>query len=100
MDLNLRAVYKDLDEIRYFYAHQDKFEYAKQKGLTNEVTKKVEKYNNAIKKAPPSLYDLYISLYIENKTQVAFSEERYYVPTYVSQQNKKLCEFLLKELGS
>ena len=40
----------------------------------NLILQKIDTYNKAIRTAPPRLYDLYVSLYLENNTQESLSE--------------------------
>lgn len=97
--LPLSTIREDLKEIRYYYARQKIFDAAiGGKGL-NAVLKKVEKYTEAVKSAPPRLYDLYVCLYVKNYTQEGLSEELGYTPEYIRMQNKSLLLFLQKKFS-
>jgi hypothetical protein len=55
-------------------------------------------YNQAVKDAPARLYDLYISLYVQNNSQAALAYEWDYTNDYIKRLNNRLCEYLLKAL--
>ncbi len=96
--MTLEIIRKDLKDIRYYYSRRRIFEEATKIVGDNGVLAKVEKYNNAIKHAPPKLYDLYVCLYIKNYTQEGLSIELNYTPEYIQMQNKKLLLFLQNAL--
>ena len=47
-------------------------------------------------RAPPQLYDLYISLYVHNNTQAALAYEWDFCNDHIKRLNKQLCEYFLK----
>ena len=56
-------------------------------------------YNKVIRRGSIRFYDLYVSLYINNNTQVVVAEDWGKTSDYIRQQNKKLCDFFVKELN-
>lgn len=97
--LTLKKIREDLREVRYYYSRQDLFEDAFKKIVSNAVLEKVERYNEAVKTAPPRLYDLYLNLYVKNYTQEGLSIEQNYTPEYIQMLNKKLLLFLQSKIG-
>lgn len=64
----------------------------------NDIVEKAARYNEAMKRAPIKLYDVYISLYINNNTQETLAFDWGVSSEYVKMLNKSLCEFLQKQL--
>ena len=92
--LTLAEIREDLKDIKYYYMRKKIFDKAfESTGVVNDVTMKVEKYNNAVKSASPKFYDLYVSLYINNHTQESLSELMGFTPEYIQQLNKRLLKF-------
>ena len=81
-------------EIRYYYSRKKQFDKASNEAPSGSVFEKVRKYNQAIGFAPARLYDLYVSLYMNNLTQEALAHELGFTPEYIQQLNKKLLLFL------
>lgn len=96
--LTLQKIREDLKEIRYYYSKQKMFDSVSKTVIQSSVLDKVNVYNQAVKDAPARLYDLYVSLYVMNNTQETLAFDWDCTPDYIKQQNKKLCEFLLKKL--
>ena len=59
----------DLKEIRYYCSKQRDFENAAKTIGSSTVVEKVKAYNEAIQTAPIRLYDLYVSLYVNNNRE-------------------------------
>jgi hypothetical protein len=97
--MTLAEIRKDLKEIRYYYSRKELLDKAFNEVGTNSVLNKVRKYNAAVNTAPPRLYDLYISLYVNNSTQENLAADLNYTPEYIQMQNKKLLLFLQSELN-
>lgn len=93
--MNLSEIMEDLKDIRYYYAHKDVFESAARENVYNDVVRKVRKYTALVEKAPPILFDLYVSLYMLNNTQAAFAYDRDYTTNYIKELNNKLCLYIL-----
>lgn len=96
--LSLENIRNDLKEIRYYYSRKEMFDESKNRVIGNSVIEKVNRYNEAIKTAPPQLYDVYIMLYVKNYTQEGLSIELNYTPVYIQMLNKKLLLFLQSKL--
>ena len=96
--LSLENIRNDLKEIRYYYSRKEMFDESKNRVIGHSVIEKVNRYNEAIKTAPPQLYDVYIMLYVKNYTQEGLSIELNYTPVYIQMLNKKLLLFLQSKL--
>ncbi len=92
--VTMRQIREDLREIRYYYSKRELLDKASKVILPNSVLEKVERYNQAVANAPIRLYDLYVSLYVQNNTQAALSYDWDFSPDYIKQLNKQLCEYL------
>lgn len=96
--LTLEQIREDLKEIRYYYSRKNTFDAAIPTVGTAEILAKVERYNRAVRSAPPRLFDLYISLYVKDNTQEGLAMELGYTTEYIQIQNKKLVLFLQQKL--
>ena len=96
--LPLKMIREDLREIRYYYSRKKVFDTAVQGIAVNAVYQKVNKYNEIMKTAPPKLFDLYVSLYVNNYTQEGLAYELNYTPEYVQMLNKRLLLFLQSKI--
>ena len=96
---DLEKVREDLKDIRYYYAHKQVFERASAEQIVNNVIRKAERYNRAMEQAPPILFDLYVSLYIQNNTQAAFAYDRDYSVNYIKDLNNSLCDYIRRALN-
>ena len=97
--MNIGEIREDLKDIRYYYAHRDVFESAARENVYNDVVRKVRKYTALVEKAPPILFDLYVSLYMLNNTQAAFAYDRDYSVNYIKDLNNSLCGYLRRALN-
>ena len=89
---------KDLKEIRYYYSRKDVFENAENTIGGNCILRKIDKYNDVVKQAPPKLYDIYNGLYVQNYTQEALAFEMGYTSVYIQYLNKKLMQFIQEKM--
>lgn len=96
--LAIEQIREDLADVRYYYTRKRVLDEAIGTVGTNTILAKVERYNIAIREAPPKLYDLYVCLYTKNYTQNGLSLEWNYTPQYIQQLNKKLLLFLQTQL--
>lgn len=96
---SITEIREDLKDIRYYYAHKDVFDRACRNNVSSAVIQKAERYNRIIEKAPPILFDLYVSLYMQNNTQAAFAYDRDYSINYIKDLNNKLCLFLQRTMN-
>lgn len=88
----------DLKDIRYYFSRKEVFEMAEQSVGCNSIREKIKKYNNLICEAPPRLYDLYVSLYLENNTQESLSEKLGYSIEHICRLNIQLVKFFQKRM--
>ena len=95
--LSLAEIREDLKDIKYYYSRKEVFEKVSDKVGKNSIIEKITKYNNVVCKASPRLYDIYVSLYLENHTQETLSDKLGYSFEYVSKLNCQLVRFFQKE---
>lgn len=95
----LSDIRKDLKNIKYYYSRKTLLDKAFNDTVVNDILEIVAKYNDAVKKATPRLFDTYYSLYVYNHTQESYSMELGCSPEYVQRLNKQLLEFLQMQLA-
>ena len=98
--MTIQEIKADLREIQYYYAHEKVFARAKRIVGQNCIAEKVERYNAAVRSAPPRLYDVYLSLYVYSNTQTVAALDMDYSVAHIKRLNKQLCEFFLREFTS
>ena len=91
--ITLAEIREDLKDIRYYYSRQNVFEKVETCVGRNTILNKIEKYNDAVCSASPRLYDLYVSLYLQNNTQESLSDKMGYTTETISRLNSKLVKF-------
>lgn len=96
--MTLDQVKSDLKEIQYNYAKQKKLDGASRTIGASKITKKVELYNEAVRNAPVKLYEVYVSLYVNNNTQLTLSFDWDCSLEYVKRMTRKLRLFLKNQL--
>ena len=96
--MTLDQVKSDLKEIQYYYAKQKELDGASRTIGASKITKKVELYNEAVRNAPVKLYEVYVSLYVHNNTQLTLSFDWDCSLEYVKRQLRKLRIFLKEQL--
>ena len=97
--ISLKQIRQDLRDIRYYYSKQKMFDGLANSLGQNDIVERAAMYNKAIQKAPIKLYDVYISLYINNNTQETLAFDWGVSSEYIKMLNKGLCEFLQKQLA-
>ena len=97
--LTLTTIRNDLKDIRYYYSRKEVFDKAENNVGKASILSNIEQYNSAVCSAPPRLYDLYVSLYLQNNTQDSLSEKLGYTFEYISRLNTQLVKFLQKNLA-
>ena len=97
-EMKLEQVKSDLKEIQYYYANQKDLEGAARIIGTNKIAEKVKLYNEVVRKAPVKLYEVYVSLYVHNNTQLTLSFDWDCSLEYVKRQLRKLRIFLKEQL--
>ncbi len=88
---------EDLKNIRYYYSRKEVFDKASISVGQNSTLETIQLYNDVICSAPPRLYDLYVSLYLQNNTQDSLSMKLGYTVEHISRLNGQLVKFLQKE---
>ncbi len=87
------TIREELKEIRYYYSRKDMFEKASQEVGASAVADKIGKYNDAIRYAPPRLYEIYVSLYINNNTFESLADKLGFSYDYIQKLNRKLVKY-------
>lgn len=97
--LTIQQIKADLNEIRYYYTHEQEFAGAIRTIGKSSIFDKLERYNEAIRKASAQQYNLYVALYVQGSTQlnVALDWER--TPEHIKRLNRQLCQFFQKEFN-
>lgn len=95
--MTLKEVKEDLREIRYYYEHKKMFDRAMATAMKTEVLKKVDRYNAYMRTATARLFGLYVSLYVENNTQLVIATDWGVSEGYIRNLNRQLCEYLLEK---
>ncbi len=94
--VTMQQIYDNLKDVRYYYSKQKMFESASKCIVESAVVEKVNRYNEAVKNAPPRLYELYYELYVQNNTQAALARKWDYGNDFIKKLNRKLVEYLFK----
>lgn len=92
--MELEKIREELKNIRYYYSRRDVFEKASVSVGKNTTLDIIQKYNDVICSAPPRLYDLYVSLYLQNNTQESLADKFGYTAEHISRLNRQLVKFL------
>lgn len=97
--MTIEQIRQDLRDIRYYYGMEDVFKTGAKSVPPVAVMEKVEKYNKVVERAPAKLYVLYVSLYINNNSQITVADDWGYTSDYIKKLNNKLCEFFKEEFS-
>ena len=97
--MTLNEIREDLRDIRYYYSRKEFLE-ANADLAESKIKKKVEKYNRAIRNAPPKLLDIYLNLYRKGYTQEATAAILGYSPQYINLLNNNLLIYLCGALNN
>ena len=97
--LTLAKIREDLKEIRYYYSRKKILDKIAGES-SNAILDKVRFYNEAVRTAPVQLFDIYVSLFLNNSTQEALADDIGYSREHITALNKKLLLFLKKTLAS
>ena len=97
--VSIAEIKEELRQVRYYYGRREMFDksfdcYGKGKFLDL-----VQKYNLMICDAEPRLYEIYVSVYINNNTYECAADEMGYCRGYVATMHKKLIEFFYQKLN-
>ena len=93
-----QEIMKDLREIRYYYSRKKGFDELKNEIESNIIAEKVQHYNDAVKRAPIRIYDVYVGLYIRNNTQESLADKWRYSTQTIKRLNGKLYDYLQANL--
>lgn len=96
--MKAELIRNELKEIRYYYSHKEMFDKAAVEVGTITVAGKIKKYNEAIRHAPPRLYEIYVSLYINNNTFESLAEKINFSYDYIQKLNRKLVKFFQENI--
>lgn len=97
--MTLNEVREDLKEIRFYYSHKDIFEKASKHIGVHSCIEKINKYNDVIRFAPARLYELYVSLYLENNTLESLADKEGYSYVHIQRINGQLVQFFKEKLS-
>ena len=89
----------DLKEIKYYYSHKDIFEKASKYIGAHSCIEKIHKYNDIIRNAPVRLYEIYVSLYLENFTLESLADKEGYSYVHIQRIHGQLVKFLEEKLN-
>ena len=92
--MTVEDVRSDLKEIQYYYAHEKEFARADRIVGQSNVREKADRYNAAVRTAPPVLYDLYVSLYVFYNTQTVAAEDMDYSLSHIKNLTGSFANFL------
>lgn len=98
--MTIQQIRSDLKDIQYYYSRKNFFDKASNEIGNSSVMELINKYNAAVCAAPPKLYDVYVSLYVNNNTQETLSMALNYSTDYVHKLNDKLVKFLQEKLSA
>ena len=73
--MTIEKIREELQDVRYYYSRKEMFDRAKDCVAKNAAIGLAKKYGNAVRDAPPRLYDIYVTLYVENNTQASAAEK-------------------------
>lgn len=97
--ISLDLIKNELEDIKYYYSRKDMFDKAFNSVGKNEILQTVERYNAIICSAPPKVYELYVTLYIECCTYEAAAEALCYSVNYVYKTHKKILDFFFNAMN-
>lgn len=97
--ITIEQIKEDLNEIKYYYSRKEFFDKASTNIGINKILEKVALYNEIICLAKPRLYDIYVSLYLQNETQSSLSDKLCYSREYIYKLNKQLVKFFHEQIS-
>lgn len=97
--VTLQQIRDDLRAIRYYMSRKAVFEKSAPCVGTNVVEKRMALYNDIVCNAAPRLYDIYVSLYLENNTQESLSEKLGYSVVHIGRLHRQLLKFFQSKLN-
>lgn len=97
--IDMEKIRNDLKDIRYYVSRKKVFDANSDFVGVNNITEKLKMYNDAVCSASPRLYDIYVSLYLNNQTQESLSEILGYSFQTISRLNVQLLNHFYKKLN-
>lgn len=95
---SLDSIRNDLINIRYYYSRKATFDMVENTVGKCSIVDLAKKYNDAIRNAPPRLYDIYICLYILTNTQESLAAEMHYTQQSIQTHHKNLILYLQNQI--
>lgn len=89
----LGDIREELKEIRYYMSRKAVFDKSAICVGKNTIEDRIKIYNRYICNATPRLYDIYVSLYLENNTQESLAQKLGISLEYMSRLNGMLVKF-------
>jgi hypothetical protein len=97
--ITTKAIREELKDIRYYMSRKTYLDKNANNAGKNCIEERIAIYNKYICDAPPRLYDLYISLYLNNNTQESLSCTIGYSIEHISRLNSKLIKFFQQKFS-
>lgn len=97
--ITIEIIKRELEDIRYYYSRRDMFDKAFDSVGKNAIVQTVNRYNETICTAPPKIYEMYVSLYVQCCTYEAAAEALCYSVNYVYKTNKKIVNFFFNAMN-
>ena len=90
---------KELRDIRFYFSKKQTFDKAAVIIGEHIIVSKMMKYHEIIRSAPPKLYDLYYSLYLDNNTIESLADKYCFSSNYIRNLNKMLVDYFFEKLN-
>jgi hypothetical protein len=91
--ITTKAIREELKDIRYYMSRKASLDKNADNIGKNSIEERIAIYNKYVCDESPRLYDLYISLYLNNNTQESLSCILGYSIEHISRLNTKLIKF-------
>ena len=91
-------VREDLNNIRYYYAHRKEMDEGYLVTGEHEIMQTVRAYNDAMRKAPLLLYDVYVRMYIRNGKAMMVAVEMNYSDEYIRKLKRAMIAYLCRNV--
>lgn len=91
-------VREDLNNIRYYYAHRKEMDEGYLVTGEQEIMRRMRAYNDAMRKAPLLLYDVYVRMYIRNGKAMAVAVEMNYSDEYIRKLKRAMIAYLCRNV--
>ncbi len=90
----------ELKEIRYYMSRKAVFDKSAESVGKSCIEKRMALYNRYICDASPRLYDIYVSLYLDNNSQESLAEKTGYSIVHIWRLNSRLIKFFQQKMNS